>query len=572
MKNIQFLFICILLLSCSNDTNENIDNENPIDSIDEIKNDCPGWRTSDYIIESQEDLDQFAVLFPNCKTFHGNIVFDETKDFNTDALKNIEHIEGSLTFIGIGDGSYDLSGFNNLKSVSLSFEFKNATLVSFPINFQALESVGGDFKIHQNYYLESITGFTNLSLISGKFEIRDNHSLLTLGDFPNLVQVVRGGINFTNNGALSYIGEFGALTSINGAFRIDLDSNNTLTQFSGFNALTSVKGILLGGMTEVNISGFNNIEVIDGFLAFGQIKKVTGFESLKHINGELNLLSTSFENLQILDKLNTIDGDLSITSNHNLTSLAGLDQLTSIGGDFNIYGNDALVNISGSNNINTLNGAINIELNDNLKTISGFNTIETIKELLISNSGAIESLTGFNSLMHIENNLIFNNTNNPEVVINGFNNLQTVGESLNLAWSFNLVELEGFTNLTSVGGSFFFQGSSGLTNLDNFSNLSHVGETFLIQNHTNLENLNGFANLNSMVKDLIIRENPSITDISGVQNINSVLEYVSISNNPMLSQCAITSVCEHLNNGLNHVIENNAPNCNSKDEVISQCD
>jgi len=574
MKNLQIFFISAILFGCSSNSNGNISDNSPdVDPPDVVQTDCPGWALVNYIIESQEDLDRFALLFPNCKTFYGNIIFNEVEDFNTTALNNIEYIEGSLTFDGIGGGSYDLSGFNNLKSVRVNLEFKNTTLTSLTTNFQTLESVGGDLKIYQNNELESIAGVTNLSLISGEFEIKDNLALLNLGDFPSLIQVAGGNMNFTRNDLLTSIGKFGSLTKINGEFRIDLDANNTLTEFSGFNALKSVQGILLGGMTEVNISGFNNIETIDGFLAFGLINEVTGFESLNHIEGELNLLATFFEDLRILDQLQTIGGNLDIRVNDNLTSLNGLEQLTSVGGDFNIYGNEALVNLVGSNNLSTLGGAINIERNFNLKTISGFNTIQSMKELLITETGSIESLTGFNNLINIDDNLIFNNTyTSGGIVFDGFYNLQTVGLSVNLIWSNELVTFEGFTNLISVGESFFFNESSGLTNLDNFSNLTNVGGTLAIENHTSLENLDGFINLQSTLKDLIIQDNDVITDISGVQNINSVLEFIIISNNPMLSECSIVTVCQHLNDGLNNTIEQNASGCNSETDIISNCE
>ena len=596
MKNLLIFFLSILIIGCSSPTNEtNSDDDIDVELPDEIQNDCPGWGAVNYIIEKQEDLDRFGLLFPNCKTFRGNIIFKEIVNLNTENLSNIESIEGSLIFDDLNEGPYNLSGLNNLKSISSHFEFKYTYLSSIPSNFQKLEYVGGNFKIYenvnlksikefdnlsfvggdlktyQNVSLESITEFDNLSTIGGSFEIRDNHSLKILGNFPKLIEV-GGNLNFERNDDLAFLGEFEALTTIYGEFRMDLNDNNTLSEFSGFNNLTSVKDMILGGMTAVNISGFNNIETINGLLAFGAIFELSGFQSLNHIDGDLSIQWTHFEDLRILDQLQSIGGDLKIRSNDYLTSLNGLEQLTTIGGNFDINGNDALINLEGSNNITSLGGTVIIERNFSLKTISGFNNIQSIKELLISQTGGIESLTGFNSLTHIDDNLHFANTTTPGIVIDAFHSLETIGKGLFIMWSYDIVTFEGFTNLTSVGEDFHFDGSSELTNLDNFLNLTSVGGTFAINNHASLENLDAFINVQTDVKNLFIEKNQAINDISGIQNINSVSEYIHILDNPMLTDCSISTICQHLNNGLNNYIGDNGLGCNSESDVINSCD
>jgi hypothetical protein len=572
MKYLKILLLSFLTIGCSNTSDENSIDEGPeIELPDEIVNDCSAWAAIDYVIETQEDLNKFAVLFPNCKTFYGNIIFKEIVNLNTMPLSNIEYIEGSLIFDRVSYGTYDLSGLNNLKSVRVNFEFRSTFLKSISTTFRNLEFVGGNFKIYQNVQLESITEFDNLNTIGGNFEIRDNHSLRTLGDFPELIEV-NGNLNFERNDDLTSIGEFDALTTINGEFRMGLNDNNTLTEFSGFNNLTSVKEMILSGMTAVNISGFNNIEVINGSLSFGGILEVSGFQSLNQIEVDLGISWTLFEDLRILNQLQSIGGDLDIVSNDYLTSLNGLEQLTSIGGNFKIYGNDALLNIEGSNNITSLGGAINIERNFSLKTISGFNNIQSIKELLISQTGGVNSLTGFNSLTHVDDNLQFANTTTPGIVIDAFHSLETIGKGLFIMWSYDIVTFEGFTNLTSVGEDFHFDGSSELTNLGNFLNLTSVGGTLAINNHASLENLDAFINVHTDVKNLFIEKNQVINDISGIQNINSVSEYIHIIDNPMLTDCSISTICQHLNNGLNNYIGDNGLGCNSESDVISNCD
>ncbi len=69
------------------------------------------------------------------------------------------------------------------------------------------------------------------------------------------------------------------------------------------------------------------------------------------IEGDVVIYGDDIDNLNGLDLISSIGGNLSIISNDLLTSLTGLENLTSIGGNLEIIGNPGLATLSGLGNI-----------------------------------------------------------------------------------------------------------------------------------------------------------------------------------------------------------------------------
>ncbi|MEA3445984.1 MAG: T9SS type A sorting domain-containing protein [Bacteroidota bacterium] len=67
-----------------------------------------------------------------------------------------------------------------------------------------------------------------------------------------------------------------------------------------------------------------------------------------------------------------------------------------------------------------------------------------------------------------------------------------------------------------------------------------------------------------------IWQNPSLIDISGIEGA-SINCQLYIHNNVNLSECSIQSVCNYLNNSFGGAIYDNAPGCNSPEEIDSLC-
>ncbi|MBE0662663.1 MAG: T9SS type A sorting domain-containing protein [Bacteroidales bacterium] len=217
-------------------------------------------------------------------------------------------------------------------------------------------------------------------------------------------------------------------------------------------------------------------------------------------------------------------GDILIEGN-NITNLNGLNALHSITGNLTIMYNPNLSNLAGLNNLETIGGYLYIIDNPSLSSLTGL-------EGLVSTGAWVQ-------IMH--NNLLTN--------FSGLNNLQTVGEKLAIVHNNGITSLEGLNNLSSIGGDLAIAWSPTLLNLSGLNSLTSIGGM------------------------LVIGQNPLITGLAGLGNIsaNSITD-LKIYINAALSTCDVMSICEYLASpGGTIEIHDNAPGCNSPEEVIEAC-
>jgi len=223
--------------------------------------------------------------------------------------------------------------------------------------------------------------------------------------------------------------------------------------------------------------------------------------------------------------VSSVGGDIIINSADALTSLTGLENLTSVVGNLEIYFNVALTSHAGLEDLAFIGG-----------------------ELSIYNNDALISLTGLG-------------------------NVTSIGGNLGIRYNNALMNLEGLGNVTSVGGDLGIVGNA-LTSLTGLENLTSCGGSLDISFNDALTSLTGLENLTSIEGDLYISDNAALTSLTGLDNIEdgSITE-IGIQYNYSLATCEVQSVCDFLAapNGV-IVINDNAPGCNSPEEVEAACD
>jgi hypothetical protein len=206
--------------------------------------------------------------------------------------------------------------------------------------------------------------------------------------------------------------------------------------------------------------------------------------------------------------------------------------------------------------------------------------------------------------------------------LDGLSSLAEIGNSLRIRENQALRNLNGLSSLTSVGfsrleplcWSIEVRDNPSLLNIDGLSGISRAECDVWIQTNPALENLDGLSGLVSIGGDLAIYENTSLADISGLSGLREVgYSFVGIGisdslisnvdalssvekagglnliNNRLLSDCSgvLTLVdtvddyepgpgsgpapdLEYVDSiwGLNG-ISDNAPGCNSVDEILA---
>ena len=223
-----------------------------------------------------------------------------------------------------------------------------------------------------------------------------------------------------------------------------------------------------------------------------------------------------------------IEGYVYVTGN-NISNLNGLNNLTSIGGHLSICGTDTLLNLNGLESLTTIGESLTIGFYD-----WGWNS----------------SLTSIASL----------------------SSLDSVGEGISISANLNLISLaglEGITTLQDLGIHF----NNSLVNLQGIENITHIQGELAVAENALLTSLTELENLLSIEGMLYIEGNALINSLTGLHNIDAgSISDLWIGGNVALSSCEVQSICDYLAspNG-NIYIGNNAPGCNSPDEVDSAC-
>jgi hypothetical protein len=158
--------------------------------------------------------------------------------------------------------------------------------------------------------------------------------------------------------------------------------------------------------------------------------------------------------------------------------------------------------------------------------------------------------------------------------LEGLNSLTQVGDYLQINNCTELDNLSGLNSLTQVSGGFVVASNNMLTSVQALLSLSEIGGEFWIGNNVSLTSLEGLNNLIALDSSIKINGNSNLADISALENIdpNSIQTYIAIMNNFNLSNCAIQSICDYLENPTGLIfISSNAPGCNSKTEVEAAC-
>jgi len=278
------------------------------------------------------------------------------------------------------------------------------------------------------------------------------------------------------------------------------------------------------------------------------------YPNCTEIEGYLVINGSDISNLNGLNELTSIGGDLNISYNQLLTTLSGLDGLTSIGGELSLMRNYSLTSLLGLDNVTSIEGNIIIFQNNLLTNLTGMEGLTNIEgELFISGHSNLLNLSGLDNLSSLGGHLRIGGqpyTNNSLTSLTGLEDLTTIGGDLKIENNNALTSLEGLDNVTSIMGRLWIDGNDALTSLEGLDNVTFIGENITIGDNNTLTSLSGLDNIDAN----------SITDLT-----------ISWNNN--LSTCEVQSVCDYLISPTGSIeIHDNATGCNSQQEVEDACD
>lgn len=475
--------------------------------------------SQDVILSSQYDVYQF-----NQTTINGDLIINDNPAvadaiIDLSPLGMLQSVTGDVIIEDNPQLAY-LGGFNNLGDVDGDFIIRNnPSLLS--MDQVSILDLGGDLIILNNVALQNIdNNFWQLFTIGGKLEIKDQpnledvhfnvllsvvdgisfigcswenlnfNSLFNVGEinfvsnYPpgfnsinwGQLTIVTGNISFNSNQGISFLDQFGSLTSVSAVF---IDDNQSLTNIGGFSQLTSLNILQIEGNSVLSsITGFGSLETVLGDFTINEnadIGDLSGFSQLETVNGNFSINSNGGFSL------NSLNGS---AGNASVIPLAGFGSLTTVGGDFSINNNGAFTSIDGFNSLESCSNFY-IESNAFVSGISGFANLQMIStDFQIYDNSSLQSIPDFGALSSIGGGMyIFYNPMLSEII--GFNSLNSVTGYVDIRENNVLTTIDGFDNLTSMGGPYIYNNPQ-LTTVDGFQNITTLSLGLYLENNTSL--------------------------------------------------------------------------------------
>ncbi len=325
---------------------------------------------------TQEEIDQFPQMHPNCTEIEGMVTINGDNIKNLDSLYAIISIDNSLHIFSC-DSLTSLLGISALQFLKELTIENNGNLAEIT-GFNNLSTLN-NMSIFDNENMLKIDGFINLDSINGDFIIRNCANMVEFNAFDQL-QFIGGDLEFIFNRDLTYCPEFKVLAHIEGNF--SFIRNNEIPNFMGFDSLSIIGGSIIidNNANLMSLSGLHNLTTIGNDLS---IKYDTALHSL---NG--------------LTMLESIGGDVDIWHNDKLTSLEGINNLLSIGGELSMYDNLKLSSIEALISLQFLGSGLVIQENNELTILMGLNNITSVGggRLYIKYNDKLYSLQGINNI------------------------------------------------------------------------------------------------------------------------------------------------------------------------------
>ncbi|MFO7613146.1 MAG: T9SS type A sorting domain-containing protein [Bacteroidales bacterium] len=358
----------------------------------------------------------------NNLTTIGGMLSIENKSVLSDlsGLNSLTTIGGTLRLY-FNHALITLDGLNNLTSIGGNLYIRHNNSLISTTGLENLIEVGGTVAV-SSMALTDLTGFSGLINIGVGFSLSGNNSLPDLSGLDKLETV--GGqlaIGLTldmggGNSVLTDISSLASLNTIGGSLKIT--NNPNLPNLSGLDYITP------GSITDVQINNNNSlsmcaVESLCNYLASpnGVIdiyNNAEGCCSPAEISHECNNspVCLPFGNYYFFNQLDIdnfpidypdcteLEGNVRISG--SASNLNGLNQITAIRGNLQIFDNDSLSELSGLNNLTSVGGSVILSTNKRLKGLIALENLEsTGKNLIIHLNDSLSSLSGLEGLSSV---------------------------------------------------------------------------------------------------------------------------------------------------------------------------
>jgi hypothetical protein len=307
-----------------------------------------------------------------------------------------------------------------------------------------------------------------------------------------------------------------------------------ISDLSGLNNLHRIGDEFnLTGTTITNLNGLENLKIVDGDLLIANNDSLLSLEGLNSLDSVNNLIIRNNLRLSNLDGLNNLDYAyyFQLWENENLLNIHGLENLKHVESNFWIKDNPRLKNLIGLHNLDTVSSyyssPFTIENNDSLSTIMGLDSLLNFYQLIIKNNDLLGSLDGFPSHTESSNAVIITN-NSTLLSLDGMEDVNYLN-GLEISNCPSLENISALSNIDSIGGLLTLDSCTALTSLNGLENMTSCAGWIRIIECYALSDISGLIGLTQIDDFLQIRNSPLLGSLNGLQNIHTAAD-ITLSN------------------------------------------
>ena len=277
----------------------------------------------------------------------------DSKELVSLNLFNLPKLE-SVNALELAD-EMQLLRLDRLPSLDLNNNFNNLIKVDdlhlnhHDISFVSNIAEIGSLYVHGNGPVQNLINFESINKITISITLESLQELNNLGTFRNVVFPRNlGHLHLYDNPQLQNISiDFNSKEILS----LHIRNSPLLTDISAFQSIEKSAIMLISNTGLQEMSGFGNLESVQGYLGLHNNKRLLTLSGLKNLtNLGLQLSITGNENLNDLEGLNNLTkmnegnsgGFINISSNHSLNSISALSNLFANLGSLTIHDNPEL--------------------------------------------------------------------------------------------------------------------------------------------------------------------------------------------------------------------------------------
>lgn len=254
-----------------------------------------------------------------------------------------------------------------------------------------------------------------------------------------------------------------------------------------------------------------------------------------------------------------IEGNLAIdgwdAGDDAIVSLDSLFRITEIQGDLTIMNTFELNSLRGLEGITSVGGRVYIAFTS-LDSVAGLDNLQYVGESLqIAQNSSMQNLHSLKRLQHVGDGLAVMSCG-PIQNLNGLDSLSYIGQYLLLGYLYQFTSMQGMDRIKKISGYLKIENLPLLTDLHGLETIDTIAEDLILTNNQSLRSLTGLDNLKDLGGGVYIRENPLLVNIDELRHLKTLAFGISIKSNASLQNISGLDSITHINNYNIHITSN----------------